>query len=438
MKVSELNTIIENTIYNEIKKAILSESKMDTKEMYHVTCEGEPVMTCKTEEEAQEHVDLLKKDHPGKQFIIEKVKYESHDDMLDKLDEMGEQLEEKENTNMENTNPKFKSLAEALLHAKNNGHKKVKINGERFDVDECWKQMEEEELSGNQDKIDANDDGKITAKDFEILRGEKEQNEEEDCQECGSQMEEDFDFGADVRNLKVAPNKEGEVSEEDSLCNECGSEMKEGICQECGDKNIQESKKKTVRMNKQELADFISKMVNESVPGLDIAKKSKIESGKENKENLTNVDKKIKDYLSIPGSSNPEFPEQNKKGEKVAVNNTDEEDIFVADNRGRGLENLEYDHEPSKAFKDRLKLAINGDPTMGNSQEWANVVPNDNGEKLEKEIERKSKEKKEEPRYKKEPQPVKEVNESKFNLGDVVSEEIEKMKKLTSYDKKTQ
>jgi hypothetical protein len=437
MKVSELNTIIENTLFNEIKKAILNESEMDTNETYHVTCEGEPVVTCKTEEEAQEHVDLLKKDHPGKQFIIEKVKYESHNDMLDKLDEMGEQLEEKENTNMENTNPKFKSLAEALLHAKNNGHKKVKINGERYDVDECWNQMEEEELSGNQDKIDANHDGKITAKDFDILRGEKEQNEEEECQECGSQMEEDFDFGADVRNLKVSPNKEAEVSEEKETCQECGGTMSEGNCDECG-KKLQESKKRTVRMNKQELADYVSKLVSESVPGLDITKRANIESGKENKENLNNIDKKIKDYLSFDGNSNPEFPEQNNKGEKAVVNNTDEEDIFVADNRGRGLENLEYDHEPSKAFKDRLKLAINGDASMGNSQEWANVVPTENGKKLEKEIERKSIEKKEEPRYKKEPQPIKEVNESKINLGSVVNEEIEKMRKLTSYDKKTQ
>ena len=47
------------------------------------------------------NLDKLKKDHPGKQFIIEKAAYESHDHMLDTLDEMGQQLEEKEAEAME-------------------------------------------------------------------------------------------------------------------------------------------------------------------------------------------------------------------------------------------------------------------------------------------------------------------------------------------------
>jgi hypothetical protein len=75
---------------------------------------------------------------------------------------------------------------------------------------------------------------------------------------------------------------------------------------------------------------------------------------------------------------------------------------------------------------------------MGNSQEAANVVKSDLGEKLAKQAERKGKKDKEAPRYNKEPQPVKDVNESEKQVSSVLKEEIEKMKKIASYNKKTQ
>ena len=104
MKVSELDNIIESVISEEIRKTILEQAVKENYEVYHIKCEGEPVETCHSEEEAQEIVNKLEKEHPGKQFIIEKKQYESYSDMIEKLDEMGQQLEEKENTNMENTN----------------------------------------------------------------------------------------------------------------------------------------------------------------------------------------------------------------------------------------------------------------------------------------------------------------------------------------------
>jgi hypothetical protein len=199
-----------------------------------------------------------------------------------------------------------------------------------------------------------------------------------------------------------------------------------------------ETKKKTLRLTESELISLITKMVNESVPGLEVTKKSHKESGVENKSNLANVDKKMKDYLSIPGNNNNEFPEQNKEGDSVKVNNTSEEDEFVADQRGRGLENLEYDNEPSEQFKKRLKMAIDGDKLMGNSQDAANVVKTDLPKKLEKEVKRKSEDKKEEPRYNKEAQPTKGINESKVSMNSILLEEMNKMKKLTNYNEKTQ
>ena len=412
MKLTELKEIIDKVVTKEVRKTIIKESMESKKEVYHVTCEGEPIDTFNTQEEAEKYIEDNKK-NSKKELLIDKQIYESHADMIEKLDQMGQELEEKENTNMENTNPKFKSIAEAIAHAKDNGVKKIKINEESYDVDECWKNMEEEEISeeeeeceecgdqsmeeeliGNQDKLDKNHNGEIDAQDFKILKGQKKEVKEGSCEKCGKE-----------------------------------------IC-ECG--GMYESKKKTLRLTETELVSLIGKMVKESVPGLEAAKKSHTESGKENKQAMNDVDKKMKNYLSIPGNSNNEFPEQNKEGNSVKVNPTSEEDEVIADERGRGLENLEYDHEPSSQFKDRLKKAIEGHASMGNSQDYANVIKTDLPKKLEKEVKRKSEEKKNEPRYNKEVQPTKAVNESKVSLSNILQEEMNKMKKLTNYNEKTQ
>jgi hypothetical protein len=383
MRISELTQIIESVVSQEVRKTIIRESLGDKKEVYHVTCEGEPVDTFDTQEEAEKYIQDNK--NSKKELLIDKKVYESHADMIEKLDQMGQELEEKENTNMKNQEPmEGNAFTGALIKAKEAGEKSFTVDGEEHDVEECWSQMEEEEL----------------------------REEEEQCEGCGGPTMEDVNEGT---------------------CEECGKE----IC-ECGS-GMYESKKKTLRLTESELINLIAKMVNESVPGLDAAKKSRKESGVENNSYLSGVDKKMKDYLSIPGNNNNKFPEQNKEGESVKVNNTEKEDEFVADQRGRGLENLEYDNEPSEQFKKRLKMSIAGDRLMGNSSDdVANVVKTDLPKKLEKEVKRKSEDKKAEPLYKKEPQPVKSVNESKVSIDPILLEEMRKMKKLTNYNEKTQ
>jgi hypothetical protein len=411
MKVSELNQIIENIVADEVRKTIMEQST-SKKEVYHIKCEGIPLATFETEDEAKEQLPKYKSKHKG-ELIIEKGVYESQDDMIDKLDEMNDQLEEEDN-NMQNQEPmEGNAFTAAVLKAKEEGKDTFEFDGETHNVEECWTQMEEEEmkeeedcmecgggymkedLKGNQDKIDANHNGKIDAEDFKILKNKKEVKEGT-CEKCGKE-----------------------------IC-ECGSMMNES------------KKKKTLRLTESELVALIGKMVNESVPGLTVTKKSHTDSGKENNTHLSDVDKKMKDYLSIPGNNNNEFPEQNKKGDSVKVNPTNEEEETIADEKGRGLENLEYDHEPSNQFKERLKKAIEGDASMGNSQDYANVVKTDLPKKLEKEIKRKSEDKKEEPRYNKEAQPTKSMNESVVSSSSILEEEIKKMKKLTSYNEKTQ
>jgi hypothetical protein len=464
MKVSELNTIIENILSEEVKRAILNESKGKSKEVFHIICDGEPYMNCDTQNEAEEHLDKLKKEHPGKQFIIEKTMYESHEDMLHKLDKMGEQLEEKENTNMENQEPmEGNSFGQAVLNAKEKGEKTFEFDGEQHDVEECWKQLEEEEMVGTmeekkeEDEEDEEDEGPYSdccgahtdMPEYGIcpecrehcgwVNGNGDEidvSEEKECKECGQPMEEE---GVDFE--KILRGKKTEVAEEKTTCESGG---------------MYESKKKTVRLTETELTNLIAKMVSESVPGLEVTKKSHTESGKENSSHLKDVDKKMKDYLSFDGNDNPEFPKPIGKGEKVARKNTQKQEDEIKKNFA-GLENLDYDIEPDENFKKRLKMAIDGDRLMGNAPttEKTNVVPSngsklgeepkdkdgnsiptpETAKKIEKQVKDRGEDKKNRVLYKKEKVPV---SESKTTLNSVLLEEINKMKKISEYNKKTQ
>jgi hypothetical protein len=428
MKITELNTIIENVISDEIRRTILSESEESKKEVFHITCEGEPVSTHDSKDEAESHLDIYKKDHPGKQFIIEKGVYESHSDMIDKLDEMGQQLEEKENTNMENQEPKEGNLfSGALLKAKESGEDKFTVDGKEYDVKESWQQMEEEEI-----------------------------REDETCEQCGD------------GDMKEEEPKEGKkftqmimksITEKTENCEQCGGMLnEEGSCDECGG-GMYESKTKKLRLKESELVSLITKMVNESIPGLEAAKNSHRESGKENNAYLADVDKKMKDYLSFDGNDNPEFPKAIGKGDKVARENTPEQEDEIAKNYA-GLENLDYDIEPSEQFKKRLKMAIEGDKLMGNAPttEKTNVTPSngaklgeepkdkdgnsiptpETAKKIEKQVKNRAEDKKKRILYSKEAVPNRSVNESQIKFSNVLEEEIKKMKDMVNYNKKTQ
>lgn len=402
MNLSEINNIINEVISEEIRNTIIMEST--SKEVYHIKCDGEPIATFDSEEEAKEALPNYKAKNKG-ELIIEKGVYESYGDMIDKLDEMGEQLEEKENTNMENQKP----------------------------IDE--------KLVGKQKNIDKNDNGKIDAEDFKIL------NKEEECDECWDKdmKEEDMEgmdtqdsFGDDYENLPDGESSEDEVNEEPKMCSECGGMMnEEGMCNECSGK-MYESKKKTLRLKESEMLDMIQRIVKESVPGITVTKKAQAQSKKDNESNASDVAKKIKGATTFDGNDNPEFPKPIGKGEKVARKNTPEQEDEIADQRGGGLEDLHYDIEPSQQFKDRLKKSLEGHTTTGNPQEAANVIKSDLGKNIQKKVERKHKQREDEVMYNKDVQPVKVVKESKNSLSSILEEEIKKMKNIASYDKKTQ
>ena len=416
MKVSEIKQLIESIVTDEVRKTIMEEAE-GNKEVYHIKCEGIPLGTYNSQEEAENDMDKFKEMHPGKELIIEKGVYESHHDMLDKLDEMNDQLEETDN--MENTEmqpEEGNAFGGALAAAKLKGDKEFKVGDKEYDV-----------------------------------------KEEEDCEECGgSYMEEEEEGGDDFEEMlrgrrrkhSYVDNGEetpDEMGEEKKSCEKCGKEL----C-ECGG-GMYESKKKTIRLTESELTKMIAQMVSESIPGLDAAKKSHTESGKENKANIASVEKKIAATMKFDGNDNPEFPKAIGKGEKVARKNTPAQEDEIKKNFA-GLENLDYDIEPSQQFKDRLKKSIEGHSTTGNAPttEKTDVKPS-NGAKLGEEpkdkdgnviptpetakgIEKQVKDRQKD----KDNRELYNIRSDIKTTKKSINEEVEKMKKMFKYNEKTQ
>lgn len=429
---SDIQNIINESLADEVRKTILNEEK-GGHEVYHITCEGEPVDTFKTESEANAHLDIYKKKHPEKEFIIEKEKYNSYSEMIDKMEDLGEKLEVKETKTMEKKTVKVKNLAQAVLDAKEKGLKEFKVGEETYNVDECWKQLEEEEMCA--ECGDMNEESDVEESNAFIVAADA-------ARDAG---EEEFEFPKGSGKMhKVTIKKDIDIKEGHGECNECGAMLnEEGMCSECGSP-MNESKKTTLRLTESELVSLISKMVNEAVPGLEITKKAQKGSGDESKSHMADVEKKLKDVSSFDGNDNPEFPKAIGKGDTVAQRSTEEENENIEDYRGGGLEDLNYDYEPSERFKERLKKALEGDSTMGNSQDAANVIKTDTGKKIRVKAERKAKKVEDETTVSwghrtKEPQDVKVVKESeKPTMSSVLEEEIKRMKKILGYDEKTQ
>jgi hypothetical protein len=454
MKISELNTLIENIVSQEVKKTILKESEGGHKEVYHIKCEGVPLGTFESEEDAKEALPHYKAKHKHGELIIEKGVYESHDDMMNKLDEMNDQLEETDN--MENTQMDEKLVGnQGKLDKNHNGV----IDGQDFKIMRGQHDEEEETYEGNEfsgqlakAKEHGDDSFEVDGKEYPV-----ESNEEEECNECGNgYMEEDSADGDDQYHHLPADQQ---PVHEGQMCNECGGMLnEEGTCNECGVTMMRESKKKKIRMTESELVSLIKKMVSEATPGISMYEKNHKLSGSINKKEMDAMIADInKNHIDIEGSDKPEFPHPIGKGEKVARENTKAQDEETAKNFA-GLQNLDYDLEPSEAFKKRLKMSIIGDTLMGNApttepakikpsnggekgkdseKKEGNVIPTpETGKKIEKQAKDRKKDKDERVLYSKERVPVKESNNVSFE--NIINEEVEKMKKLFTYNKKTQ
>jgi hypothetical protein len=528
---TNIQNIINETLMDEVKRTILEGEKGN--DVFHITCEGEPIDSFESEEEANQHLNIYKDKHPEKEFIIEKQKYNSHSDMIDKLDEMGEKFEVKETKTMEKKSIKVKNIAQAILDAKERGLSEIKVGGETYNVEESYKQLEEEEMCSECGDGPMEEDYEMGESNAFIVAA--------DAARDAGKKEFEFPKGSGEMH-KVTIKQDIDIEEGEGMCNECGSPMnEEGQCSECstmkeedetvvtnmddlgeGDDEevvtsldqLSESKRATLRLSESELVSLISRIVseskeddekmevfyvmndkdqvknisktesdakkflekslkgegkikskivnkkdydnekvtvstiknytlNESVPGLEFTKKAQKTSGDDSKSHMSDVEKKLKDISTFDGNDNPEFPNQINKGEKVAQRTTDEENETIEDNRGGTLADLDYDYEPSERFKIRLKKALEGDSTMGNSQDAANVITSKTGENISKKVERKAKklagEKQVSWGHKGiEPLDVKTVNESKTTMSSILEEEVQRMKKIFGYNEKTQ
>ena len=429
MENINLKDIIEETIRKEVKRAILEST--DSKEVYIIkNKEGEPVEICQTQEEAEEKKAGYESKHPDQELIIEP----GEEPTFDELDTMSEKLNNMEN--IDETSKKHKGsftvdqveklakkaskshpeAAEALEKLAHKHYHAEEIYGPHVPANDVFDILNGHEMSELKSKIKIKEGNAFSgalakAKEagddsFEVGGKKFDVEEEEECDECGGGM--------------------SSMEEENKVCEKCGKEM----C-ECGS-GMYESKK-TVRLTEAELVKLISGMVNEAVPGLTAFQSAHKLSGSQNDEALSDVEKKIKDYLTFDGNDNPEFPGHNE-GDVEARQSTGDEADEIADNRGGGLEDLDYDVEPSDKFKERLEMSLKGDAKMGNGQKDAgNVIPSKLGEKMIKKVKRKEEAKDEAPMYLKDPAPVKNVNES-----EIISEEVNRMKEMFTYNKKTQ
>jgi hypothetical protein len=73
MKVSELKQIIENIVTNEVRKTIMEEAK-DKKEVYHIKCEGIPLATFESEEEANDALP----DYKDKLYLVHNDSHQNY------------------------------------------------------------------------------------------------------------------------------------------------------------------------------------------------------------------------------------------------------------------------------------------------------------------------------------------------------------------------
>ena len=296
-----------------------------------------------------------------------------------------------------------------------------------------------EKLHGRQSRIDvAEPKGKITGADFAKLRGKKKETDEE--------MEEGNAFTGALSKAKKEGDKSFEVG---------------------GKKFDVKESKKSIQMTESQMIEFIERIVIQEeeklksmgkTKGLNVYQKAHTASGKENKEYLKSLAKKMKDYLKDGSKGeydmNPViFPKGNgelAKMDKKAYTPSDAVKDYTDNLTAAGQENLDYDEiHPNE---DWVTDNVEGSSRTGNNPEWANTGKSDINKKRNKvrkdnmlaKIKRKA--------YNKSPQPIVKDSTGEDKGGKLmmklestdekktkqINEEFERMKNLIGYNQKTQ
>lgn len=378
----------------------------------------------------------------------------------------------------------------ALNKAKKMGKDKFTVDGKEYNVTENFESELEEKLHGGQKKLDKNRNGRIDSEDFKMLRkGKKSEIEElggmEDSHPTFGNMnlmnpsyedkqalekflrrsirkhrnDDEEDFGT-MRSRFF--DKEDEESEFDNLA--------EGDKQKSIEYRVSIGDNDYVNLTENELIDMIEELVFEEQgksKGLVQYDKVHKVDGKENKDAMKQVAKKMKDY-SKSFNENPDyFPKTSgeiEKMDKKAYIPSDAVDEYIDAFAYPGMTNLNFDE--IKPNDELIAKYLKGDKKTGNSSEYANAVKTEVGEKFYKNYENNlyGAEQKN-ASYKRQVQPVDEAGEGKTKgslksiknptnksqkifdkLGEsvetentnLISEDMKKMKMLISYNKRTQ
>ena len=326
---------------------------------------------------------------------------------------------------------------------------------------------------------DLSGDGKVTRKDILLGRGVKLKESETFIQKATEKMEKKGTEGSFKKycggEVTMACIKKAMKSDDPKLVKKANFA-----------KNIKAYKgtehKESVTMTESEMVDFIEKIVTEQknklksmgIPkGMEVYNKVHKADGKENEDAIKAVDKKMKEYLKDGSKGeydmNPKmFPLGNGQIQKMAKKAyvpSDAVQDYVDAFTAAGLENLTYDEiHPNEEWVDKN---VEGSSVTGNNPEWANAVDTGVNKKRNKIRKDNLLGAVKQQAYNKSPQPIVsdesgEANQGKFNknLGKgsmnkankilntlesvepkedkKLNEEFEKMKKLISYNKKTQ
>ena len=402
----------------------------------------------------------------------------------------------------------------------------TKADSKSDEVAKMWNDFINEELSGNQKKLDvAKPKGKLTAADFKELRKKKKSvKETEDVEEQEKEEGNAFSgalakakengkdsFEVDGKKYQVKEEEEKWIQKTDmkkgalrkkldvpegekipkSKLNSLKKElMKKGE----GDKKLSASDSKllkqvnlaltlkdiketknSLQLTEEELIDMIEKIVLEqkvkdpsekpNIPKKDPVGLKKTENvlGKNKQENddyLKSVVKKMKDYLKDGSKGNYEtnpknFPKGNGElGEmsKKAYKASDAVEEYIEAFAYPGMEDNHYDE--IKPNDEWLQGNIEGSSKTGNNPEWANAVETGLGKKVNEKRKKARYDKEKQKSYNRYSQPVDQAGEhageksldkmfaklesTENKKEKLVSEEMDKMKNLISYDRKTQ
>lgn len=350
-----------------------------------------------------------------------------------------------------------------------------------------------EKLSPKQKReLDVDDDDKITAKDFKYLRRNKAETKEyffgrdkeeddeyfEDCPDCDGKGCKYCDYEGIIPLQDTGDYVHDEMEEGNAFTGALARAKKEGK-----DSFKVDGKKYNVKENNEEvlykleniedsalftedeMIDIIERIIKEennikntpTPAGYTNYKKAHTGSGKEEDDYMKLLAKKMKDYLKDGSKGdfdmNPKhFPKGNGELEKMKAKKytmSDGGKEFLDDFMSPGMENLDYDEiHPDE---DWVTDNIEGSSRTGNNPEWANAVETDLGDKINKKRKANKYAKAKRQAYRKSKQPVTDgtgdnsgsgvnikVESVNDKQGIKLNEEFDRMKKLISYDNRTQ